>query len=197
MKVRDENKYQLNQELILDTARDLIVKHGIEQVSLRKIAKESGYSPASLYEYFDSKDSILAELAWRANARLSKKLRGIRKEDPLEHVVELGMGYIEYAIDHTQDFLLAFSHLPSKRQSLDQSVPGASAYAPVLEGISRCVESGLLKPGEAQNPDTVTFGFWSLVHGMAMLRITHLRDFEVDFDKYTRGLLLAYLLGFR
>ena len=44
---------------IITAARQLLEENGFEELSLRGIARRVGYSPAALYDYFDSKDSII------------------------------------------------------------------------------------------------------------------------------------------
>nr|WP_277605465.1 TetR/AcrR family transcriptional regulator [Glycomyces sp. L485] len=44
------------------SARGQLLKHGPSGISLRAIAREVGVSPAALYRYFDSLDSLLKEL---------------------------------------------------------------------------------------------------------------------------------------
>ena len=48
---------------ILDAARDLFVRDGYQNVSIRKIAERIEYSPAAIYGYFPSKDDIFFALA--------------------------------------------------------------------------------------------------------------------------------------
>ena len=55
---------------ILSVAREQILAHGVENLSLRGVAEQAGYSPASLYEYFDGKDDLIA--TWR---RFPRSLR--------------------------------------------------------------------------------------------------------------------------
>src|SRR5438067_5978426 len=48
---------------ILAAARDLFVRDGYRNVSIRKIAERIEYSPAAIYGYFPSKDDIFYALA--------------------------------------------------------------------------------------------------------------------------------------
>jgi AcrR family transcriptional regulator len=48
---------------ILDAARQLFVREGFADVSIRRIAELIEYSPAAIYNYFTNKDEIFASLA--------------------------------------------------------------------------------------------------------------------------------------
>ena len=51
------------QKQIIDAARKLIVKHGSEHLTVRRIAKEVGISEGAIYRHFKSKKEILFFLA--------------------------------------------------------------------------------------------------------------------------------------
>ena len=53
---------QLLRGEILDAARELFIKHGYENVSMRKIAEKIEYSPTTIYLYFHDKSEILHTL---------------------------------------------------------------------------------------------------------------------------------------
>ena len=57
-------------QAILKTALTLINEKGLDKLSLREIARRIEYSPAGLYEYFESKGDILIALAREGEARL-------------------------------------------------------------------------------------------------------------------------------
>ena len=58
--------------LMLDAARSVFERLGIEGASIREIARQAGYTPGAIYSYFDNKEAIygalLAESLERLNA---------------------------------------------------------------------------------------------------------------------------------
>ena len=68
-----EQRTQRIRSRIIDAARTLVVENGFEHLSLRGIARRVGYSPAALYEYYDSKDSILEDLCRTIDEHLISK----------------------------------------------------------------------------------------------------------------------------
>jgi len=59
--VRDARR-ERNRTAILETARDLFLKHGYERTTLRVIAKVAGVSASTVVKYFGDKKYLLAEL---------------------------------------------------------------------------------------------------------------------------------------
>jgi AcrR family transcriptional regulator len=52
-------------ERVLDSAASLVVRHGVEALTTREIARAAGMPVASLYQYFSDKDDVLLALAQR------------------------------------------------------------------------------------------------------------------------------------
>ena len=58
MRTRDENK----KEAILEHALKMIVKHGFDGLSMQKLARAAGVSPATIYIYYKDRDDLLLQL---------------------------------------------------------------------------------------------------------------------------------------
>ena len=59
MRIRDSQK----QELVKQKAIELIVKQGLENFSVNKLAKACGISVATLYIYYKDKDDLIIQIA--------------------------------------------------------------------------------------------------------------------------------------
>ena len=93
-----ERRRERNRNAILDTATVLIQNNGIENVSLREIAKHADYSPAGLYKYFNSKAAIIQAVQIRENQKLIDLLQTVSDElSPTRRLVELSLLYIQYS----------------------------------------------------------------------------------------------------
>jgi AcrR family transcriptional regulator len=134
--------HEETRQQILKTARSLVLKFGHERLSLREIARTAGFSPASLYEYFDGKEAIVQTLAARASGSLRLALEKASKQasDDRARLAALGAAYVGWAKSHAEDFLLLFSQLPSKRQSFPEEPGAGSPYLLVLDAV-RCSSS--------------------------------------------------------
>ncbi len=64
-----------NRSAILDAARRVAERQGANDVSLRAVAAEAGYAPASVYEYFDNRAELVLALAAEEFSQLAKTLR--------------------------------------------------------------------------------------------------------------------------
>src|SRR5262249_4315829 len=140
---------------LLDTARALVVKGGHERLSLREIAREAGFSPASLYEYFDSKEAIVDALGREAAASLRRALDRAATGDR-DALVQIGIAYVTWAKKHREDFLLLFDRMASKRRSLAQDAGAESPYRVVADAVRRAFEAGIIG-GKRRDIDHVAY----------------------------------------
>jgi AcrR family transcriptional regulator len=58
MRVRDENK----ETAIREKAMEMIVKEGFDGLSMQKLAKAAGVSPATIYIYYKNREDLLHQL---------------------------------------------------------------------------------------------------------------------------------------
>jgi AcrR family transcriptional regulator len=181
---------------ILHAARALVVAQGHEKLSLRAVAAEAGFSPASLYEYFDGRDDLLAAVAQDASARFGAALAlaADRGKTPAVALVEVGLAYVDFAREHKEDFLLLFGRLDSGRQRFSDAVPTNSPYAVVMNGVREALGARGRRATQA-TVEQLSYLLWATAHGMAMLQVTHLRDFEADFEAADRAGLTALVRG--
>ena len=56
---------------VLDAARSVFQRLGIEGASIREIAREAGYTPGSIYSYFENKEAIYGALLGESLERLN------------------------------------------------------------------------------------------------------------------------------
>src|SRR5262245_8808788 len=106
-----ERRKEKVREAILQAALDLVTERGPQALSLRKVAQRVDYSPAGLYEYFGSKEEIAVALVNEGFRRMSKYLKQIPEDLPApEHVIRLGMAYLEFARSHKEHYLFMFNY---------------------------------------------------------------------------------------
>lgn len=185
-------------EEILGAALALINEQGPDQLSLRALAQRVDYSPAGLYEYFDSKDDIIEAVCAESDRRLQARLRAVPKTlPPDQYLVELGMAYLKYALQHEEHFRLMFSHVfdgpPIPYEVLGQQ----ETFKILLDAVQSAIEAGLIDTGKWNDLTEIAYGMWSVAHGMASLRSTNLRNVEADFEAADRATLETFIRGLR
>ena len=172
---------------ILREAMVLMEESGIEGIGIRELARRLDYSPAALYRYFPRHEDIVSTLATDSMAMLYEHLAGATENADQDPLVALGEAYVRFAESEPVRFRLLFVHLPSRRTSLEEPASQRSPYTIVLEAVRDALAEGRI--AQDLDPGNAAYTLWSLVHGMGVLRSTHLRDFEADFEAIHRSSL--------
>lgn len=76
MRIRDEHK----ETIIREKAVEMIVKEGFDGLSMHKLAKEAGISPATIYLYFKNREDLLNQVFIAVEDRFAEIT--LKKFDP-------------------------------------------------------------------------------------------------------------------
>ncbi len=179
-------------DALIQASAELIAEHGIAALSLRQVAQRVGIKAPSIYVHFDSKEALLAAASRSAVDALGDVLRGVGTGlDARERLVSTAMGYLDFAQQQPSLFALLFMELPSARRSLEQDPDAGSPYGLLL------LRAADFLGGARDQVERLGFGIWALLHGAAVLRHTHLRDFQGPIVEATRQNLERLLDGWR
>ena len=174
------NRQQRTRQAILDATLEMVRTQGIDKVSWRGIRGPSITALPVCMNTSPARTKSLTRLLPRAWRSWTAYLAAVDDSAPLEdQLVEVGLAYIRFAHDHPVRFNLAFSLLPSQRQTLEQAPAGA--YKRLHDLMQRGLDEGRFRSIGEGGADALAYVFWSLLHGMASLQITHLKDFDADF----------------
>lgn len=171
---RARHKENLRQE-ILDAARTLFVREGVESVSIRKIADRIEYAPGTIYLYFQDKAEILKTLCEETFAKLHQKMQAI-KDDRSDSLASLQRGlrtYVEFGLQNPNHYLVTFvlsgRFLYENGYQLTPGEPGWCCFDNLRGIVRKCIQEGLFRLDDVEEASQV---LWSGVHGITTLLIT-------------------------
>lgn len=147
-------------------AQEVIAERGIENLSLREVARKLGVSHQAPYKHYPSRDHLLAEVMRRCFQRFAAHLDARpRHEDPEQDLESLGLQYLAYAGEHALEYRLMFS--TTWPESADQAdlVSDATHAFNILRGVLRRMHGDAPEQREAVELDALYI--WSTVHGLA------------------------------
>ena len=100
----------LKRGMILDAARQVFERDGLDGASLRAIAAEAGYTPAALYFHFDSKEALYAEVLGRSLTALRGEVdRAIENETRLgDRFRKAALAFFDFYAANPRDLDLGF-----------------------------------------------------------------------------------------
>lgn len=156
---------------ILQAAREVFVKEGYENVSMRKIAGRIEYSPTTIYLYFKDKSDLLSALSEEMFGRLTRVVDKIMAEnsDPVERLAKGMRAYVDFGLKNPHDYRVAFMTGDHSRGP-DQAPAAWKVFSFVRNTVEQSVAAGRFRPVDI---DTASQILWVAVHGITSLLIVH------------------------
>lgn len=158
---KDQQKDDLRQ-MILGHARSLLIKDGIQQFSMRKLAKDTGCSPGTLYVYFKDRGEILEQVVEGAFDELYKELMTIERSssDPLQTLRDLLYAYAEFGLKYQDHYQFAFM---IQRPDRDAPYKPHKAFEVLVEAVQACVEEQVFVDSDVRR---IATSLWVGMHGV-------------------------------
>jgi AcrR family transcriptional regulator len=100
-------------DVILDTARGLVLTEGPRAASVAAIAKASGAPTGTLYHRFGNRNGILAAAWLRALERFQSQAMAAAADSPLETAVAMAVSVVSFARELPEDARLLLTLRPS------------------------------------------------------------------------------------
>jgi AcrR family transcriptional regulator len=148
---------------LLTATAEVVATSGVDEVSIRAMARAAGVSHAAHRHHFASRTGLLTALAAEGHHLLADALERAAATDFLA----VGIAYVEFAQEHPGHFAVMFS--PGLLDEDDPALIEARgrSFAVLTSGVDAMAADGRLADARA----AVVAG-WSLVHGLATLALT-------------------------
>ena len=199
-----ERRFERTRDAILNATIDLIVEQGFNNLSLRKVAERVDYSPAGLYEYFGSKDELIAAACVEGDRRLGQYLRAVDTSLPLrDYLLELGLAYVRFARENPNQFVFLFTvrTIDASQELIDHLAIASEeedSFLVLYRAVERGIDSGQIHARADYNAMDISYSLWALAHGMATLQLTYLQNGPFNYksaDVHTLEVFLDGLLS--
>ena len=174
-KQRREREKEALRQVILDAARELFVKEGYENVSMRRIADKIEYSPTTIYLYFEDKASLLFAVCEETFAKLAKRMESITRqnEDPIEALRRGCRAYVDFGLKYPNHYRVTFINHPElhlgREHYLREGSMGMRCYSHLRANVNECIKQKRFKNKDLE---ALTQIIWAGGHGITSLLIT-------------------------
>lgn len=117
MKMKDTKKTEERKQQIRWAARTLLLREGIEQCSIRKIAAEMNQTGGIIYHYYPNKEAILSDLVMEGYQRIVFAIQAAQEEsqEPIKQLSNCLKAWITAML---QDPMMTHLLLSSSNQAI-------------------------------------------------------------------------------
>ena len=180
---------------LITAAEAELEQNGIEAFSLRSVSKRAGVSHAAPAHHFGDTKGLLTALAAEGYRRLarfqSERCRSLPDQSSGQ-IVELGLGYIAFAVRHKALFRLMTA---SDRLDRDDKDLAQASFA-ALDDLMASSSAASGQPAW-DNADALlnALSIWSLVHGLADHLTSGRLDLVQQLPTSRREAVLRKIIG--
>ena len=155
-------------ERVLEQSLTIIERSGVEQLSLRAVARDLGVSHQAPYKHFPSRDHIVAALTARAYGAFSQALSDASSGlEPQARLTAMGVAYLDYAAQNPLHYRLMFeTELPSPNAHPEMLEKARAAFELLVDALSAVPER---KGADRARIEAEALFIWSSLHGTASL----------------------------
>lgn len=174
---RKQRELEQRRKEILKVVRKMIVKSGAREITMRKVAEESGFSNTVVYALFGDKATMITSAIDDDLIRLHKLMRAAvaAGATSLERIRLACHAYVENGLKHPDQYFLVFMErrpaAPIETSALTFGDPEYDPYAFVCSLVAQLVEEGYVAADEKQLA-VATQIIWEGMHGMTSLRVS-------------------------
>jgi AcrR family transcriptional regulator len=189
IKERKEREKQEMRNLIIESATQLFLKQGYDKTSIRIIADDIEYSPATIYLYFKDKDEIFYVIHENAFDILDKELRKHDViADPFERLLAIGRTYIKFGLENPDYYDLMFIMRAPMQQIKNEEKwkAGECAFGYLISTLEACLEQNNIRQADLH---VTAIMVWSFVHGLVSLYVRERMCILMLPDDATREVL--------
>src|SRR4051812_22563842 len=183
---------------LLDAAETIVAAHGLEGLTVRRVAEEVGTTTRAVYSSLGSKDGLLTGLSERAFDLLGAQVAALpRTNDPVADLVAAGaVGFRRWALEHPALFEIGFLRdvaIPQEVRLLAR--PSVQRALDELLGLIRRVEqTGGLAGRTVQ---VATWQFHCLCEGLVIADLRTHATLDGDSALIWTDALTALITGWR
>ncbi|MGY6275499.1 TetR/AcrR family transcriptional regulator [Methylomonas sp. MgM2] len=164
---RSEHTLEEIREMVLGAAETIVVEHGFNALTVRKVAMEIGYTVGSIYMVFKNMDDLIIHVKGRTLDELADELSERREFDSIEeHILALADIYLTFAYKNLNRWRMIFEPI--------NDVPAPDWYLQKVEDMFSIVERLFQQLCPEQSKPQVslaTQALWSGVHGVCVLAL--------------------------
>lgn len=192
----------LREELVR-AAMSILHAHGIEGLTLRKVAHAAGVSHAAPAHHFGDARGLFGAVAaegYRAlhEAMLLAAKRAGAEAGAVGAFRATGLAYIEFAVANASLFRVMFHPLVAKKSTLpDLEHWSSETFQVLLGGVQAAQAAGQVRSGD---PRELALTCWSAVHGLAVLLVddqVQAKDFPTDPTALAEVVAAGLFLGLK
>jgi AcrR family transcriptional regulator len=189
---RRYHKGNVAEDLKTVALRILDTEH-LEDLSVRRLAREVGVTAANFYNHFPSLNDLLLDIAADALEERSRQTAHISRTSRtrVEAIRRVGVAFVEFASDRHQLFRVAFGHIPDALDHERFRKASDLAFGRLAELVYGRPVDDAADWAASREKYKAAYGLFAMSYGLARI----MNERQVPFSKTQRAEMLGFVEG--
>ena len=175
-----DRRRQAVADTIIAAARSIVLdRTTVDALSMREVARRADYTVGALYRYFPSRRALLGALFADAGRLMTSYFEPALELPASARLMAFADAYLAFGREHPEDLVLLFQ-TAAQVPTWNEYVQIASPFTLAVQAVAEGAAIGTVRLPAGLDAADTAYGFWTLLHGMAELQRTHLRDVKRD-----------------
>ncbi len=178
---RKERERYEREQLILDTAQNILQQEGLQSLTMERVAAEIEYSKGTVYNHFSSKEEIISGISTRCTRSLIDMFSRARDHsgNNRERIAAICVAHSLYAQlhpDELQNLQIIKSDAVREKVSAEKRAEllmlEQEITSIVKEIVKDAVKAGDIPEDQPFLPDSIVLGLWTMGYGSNLLQVS-------------------------
>jgi len=194
--VRDPEDIEIVRERILEIASDIILEHGFDYFSMRKLAAKLGMTAANIYNYYSNKDELYLAIQTKGFALLYDRFDEACKagDTAVEKLAKMIKAYLDFGIRSSNYYDIMFNrNIPKYADYVGTDIEPVAfiekqTALKAFDISTQVIEDSTGIPEEDARFRTIQV--WAVLHGIVSLYNTRvLQEVEEHTDEIIKRII--------
>jgi len=182
LKKQEEIRYK-----ILESAKKIMIEHGVGGLSIRKITNALDYSPGIVYHYFKDKNEIIETLAIEGYGKILSSLSRVERDTnhPILEIRNIFTAYIYAVLENPEEYkIFMMSDDPNIIKKTTILEKGISTRSKTMQLLTEIIQKGI-DLGQFNDEDAELSAqiIWVSVFGLIIRLITEKNVLSEQIDR--------------
>lgn len=175
----------------------LVNENGLNQLSLRKVAKACNVSHAAPYSHFKNKEELFEAMQLYITEQFSDILQAVisLNKDKSNFLLEFGKAYIHFFMEKPQYFMFLFQqgNIQINLDIYDDNEKNYKPFAIYKEQVLNILDCSNMSLHQKEDLIIALFGY---IHGLASLATMKNVHYEMGWENKLEDLICAFKVEF-
>jgi AcrR family transcriptional regulator len=197
---RSYHKGNVAQDLLAATAR-ILNEESVEALSVRRLAREVGVTPANFYNHFPSLEDVLLTLAAEGFDTVSAETKRCmeKAKSRKEGLTEACVSFVLFAMANKQVFRIMFGQVPDAVLNEKFRIASDRSFAQMVRFVYGEWRYDREHLAETHRRAAVAYAMFSMIYGLARNIIEEQFDFETgskaEIRRFVEDVMATFVDG--